>query len=141
MQRNGYMCKINSGYHISNITTRAPLSNVQIDIYSDDKESHLIGPLYTNDSGLVIFDIQDNFDDHYRVITFYDGIRYTVNVDKRPFFVRLDEDLGNFSTPLYTAIIALFGAGIAAFIAYFKRDWLKGFKEKLSNFFNEDDEL
>jgi hypothetical protein len=53
----------------------------------------------------------------------------------------LDEVLGNFSTPLYTAIIALFGAGIAALIAFFKRDWLNAFWKKISNFFKRDDEL
>jgi hypothetical protein len=123
--------------YVSNATTKQPLPNVLIGIYNYDKDTLLAGPLYSDESGLVFFETPNGYDDHFRVRVIYNGITDTRNIDKRSIFVRLDEYFGNFSTPLYGAILAIFG-GI---IAYMKKDYIKSIIDKKFKIGKGKDEL
>jgi len=86
--------------YVSNVTTQRPLRNVQIGIYSYDKETLLAGPLFTNESGLAFFEIPCGFPDHFRVQGTYNATTYPQYIDRRPITVKMDEFLGNLSSPL-----------------------------------------
>jgi len=109
--------------YVSNATTQQALPNVLIGIYNFDTDTLLAGPLYSNESGLVFFETPNGYDDHFRVRGIYNGITDTRNIDRRPITVKIDETLGNFGVPIYTAIIGIIGA--ISSIAYYKRDALK----------------
>jgi len=113
---------------VSNVTTNTPLQNVQIGIYSYDQDTLLAGPLYTNESGIVLFETPNGFDNHFRVHGIYNGIKDTKNIDKRPIFFQIEDYLG---TPLYTAILGGLGFCILGLIAYFKTDYFKSKRNKL----------
>jgi flagellin-like protein len=108
--------------YVSNVTTQRRLPNVQIGIYGYDKDTLLAGPLYTDESGLVFFEIPDGFPDHFRVQGTYKGITYPYYVDRRPMTIRISEFLGS---PLFSWLLGIFGAGIAGFFAYLKRENIK----------------
>jgi len=109
--------------YVSNVTTQRPIPNVQIGIYSYDKDTLLAGPLFTNDSGLAFFEIPTGFPDHFRVQGTYNATTYPQYIDKRPITVKMDEFLGNLSSPLYTAILG--GLGALSTFAYLKRNTLR----------------
>jgi hypothetical protein len=123
--------------YISNKTTNAPVSNALIGIYSYEQQLLLAGPLLSDDKGMVDFVISDNFDNHFRVRSIYNGITYTENVDKRSFFIQFDDIFGNFSTPFYAVIIAMIGA----IFAYFNRARLKQYWEGFLELFKDNDEI
>jgi hypothetical protein len=123
--------------YVSNISTQQPLQNVLIGIYKYDTDTLLAGPLYTNESGLVYFEIPSGFNNHFRVQGNYNGILYPKIIDRRPFFVKMDEILGNFSIPLYGFILAIFGG----LIAYVKKDYLKSKLGKIPKIGKGKDEL
>jgi hypothetical protein len=118
--------------YVSNVTSQQPLPNVQIAIYTYDTPNLIAGPLYTNESGLVLFEMPDGFPDHYRVQGTYNVTTSPFYVDRRPLQIRLEEFLG---TPLYTAIITIL---VSSVIVYFKRD---RFKLILDKFGKGKDEL
>ncbi len=113
--------------YVSNVTTQQALPNVQIGIYGYDKDTLLAGPLYTNESGLVFFEIPNGYDNHFDVRGIYNGVKYTETIDERPITVKIDEFFGNFSIPLYTAIFAILGV----IIAYLKKDYFKSILGKI----------
>jgi len=117
----------------SDIESNAPLSNVQIGIYSYSDNTLLLGPLFTNESGLVSFDKPAGFDNQYRVKSVYNGITITKNTDNRSIFVKFDEFFGSF-TALIIGFISFVGAII---FAWFKREELRSRFRKIGETFSK----
>jgi len=113
-----------------NYSNNAPLSDVIFSIDTYDSDILLAGPLLSNESGQVIFEIPNGYD-RVNIVGNYSGLRSTYTYDTRFYSAWLSDYLGALGIAIIIFIITAIGAVIS------KINW-KTFLQKIREFFDRD---
>lgn len=95
-----------------NKSDNLPLSNVIISLNSYETDSLLEGPLLSDESGRVIFEVPNGYD-RVNFVGYLSGIRTTYTFDSRSYGAQVSENIGPLGIAIIIFILTVIGAGLS----------------------------
>ncbi|VVB86629.1 Uncharacterised protein [uncultured archaeon] len=92
---------------ILNYTDNSPLPNVTIEVLEHGEGRLLQGPYITNESGYVMIQIPDGYDDYFDIVGEYKNVTITKTIDRRPLWVKSESYFGSLGIQLIVGIILI----------------------------------